>query len=1169
MTKQYCILVILLLLGYKASADIFTVTTNADNGTGSFREALTLAAANGSTSTDQVIFNITNLTEAGRTITILSQLPNISSNLIIDGSTQPGLPFGVSGAKIKLSSNGDTSVSKCFVLQNVQDVEIYGLYFFDFRHFNISIWPVTCAIFCTGEVKNIKIGAAGKGNVFLDNILAIANNYAAGDQPPLESVENMEVKANFFGIAEDGETMSNFRFPAIALRSFKNMLIGGDTPAEGNFFSGGFNGGIADVVYLYSHKTTGNGYLQLKNNSFGSNFTRTKALRCGYVRITGETGIFNAVHIDAAVDIVNNMFNNPPEGFSSSCNGMMQLQNIGGFINIKGNQIGNLLPFSSCQTVGINIGDCLFGLVGGETAADQNLFSSNYTAGLSLYNNRHIMVQQNKFVCNSKGIMAQSDKVTIPFVKILSTNNTDRVAGTATPNSTVEVFENPTPCSACNNGEKYLGKTNSDAAGNWSFTAPFSAAVTARCTTTDSISGEFSEIQYSDRLIGVTNPVCNLNNGSIKGMEVISGTGYYWVKSYNGQQDTIFNQLDIENAGPGFYTFHVQQTRYCEKTYMIVLTDQSPDIVETATLITNPSCGLLNGSIKGITAAGPYDKAYWLTPNRDTVSTTIELLNAGDGQYKLILLNTTGNCADSTGWITLTNQSGPTLNLNNAAINFASCSQANGSITGLTASNTTGSSFIEWRDSANNLAGNNFDLLNVLPGRYRVKFIDQSGCDSIISNYFIIKDTTAISINQAALAINPAGCILNTGSISGLQVTNASNYTWRNLTTNTIVGNTLNISGLPAAVYQLTASNTVGCSASSNGISIPVASFTDIAVQTASITNASCQKANGAVLVTAFSISPVGYQFNWTDSISGLPAGSGAGISALQPGTYLLTAIDNNGCTKKIYSATVKALPLLTLNDAAHRIINDSCNRSKGSITGITTNNSNGALTYEWRDINVSIAGTGLTLANVPAGQYQLTINDASNCPATSAYFTIGNETNAAVAPLYYDVVIAKNTAAILNVINPQQGTYFLYNDVGGTQLLQQNSSGIFTTPVLNENRDFYISFSEASCKSNIVKVKVTVSDAAYFTIPKAFTPNKDNLNDVLVVTANGYLKLSYFKIFNRYGQIVYSTSTLNQSWDGTFNGNLLPTGGYTWMAEGVDIKGRVVKDKGSILLLR
>jgi len=91
-----------------------------------------------------------------------------------------------------------------------------------------------------------------------------------------------------------------------------------------------------------------------------------------------------------------------------------------------------------------------------------------------------------------------------------------------------------------------------------------------------------------------------------------------------------------------------------------------------------------------------------------------------------------------------------------------------------------------------------------------------------------------------------------------------------------------------------------------------------------------------------------------------------------------------------------------------------------------------------------------------------------------------------------------------------------------------------------------------------------------FIKIPTAFSPNGDNVNDELYLFHNGIKLLRTFKIFNRYGQVVFETSNLNSKWDGTFNGQELPSGVYQYFATAESVFGFDVKPiQGNLMLVR
>src|SRR5690606_5500207 len=75
--------------------------------------------------------------------------------------------------------------------------------------------------------------------------------------------------------------------------------------------------------------------------------------------------------------------------------------------------------------------------------------------------------------------------------------------------------------------------------------------------------------------------------------------------------------------------------------------------------------------------------------------------------------------------------------------------------------------------------------------------------------------------------------------------------------------------------------------------------------------------------------------------------------------------------------------------------------------------------------------------------------------------------------------------------------------------------------------------FNEVGCyDSTHIKVTVFKTQPTVF-VPTGFTPNGDGLNDVLRPIAVGVQRINYFKVFNRWGQQVFQTTTNGAGWDG------------------------------------
>ena len=80
--------------------------------------------------------------------------------------------------------------------------------------------------------------------------------------------------------------------------------------------------------------------------------------------------------------------------------------------------------------------------------------------------------------------------------------------------------------------------------------------------------------------------------------------------------------------------------------------------------------------------------------------------------------------------------------------------------------------------------------------------------------------------------------------------------------------------------------------------------------------------------------------------------------------------------------------------------------------------------------------------------------------------------------------------------------------------------------------------------------------------IPTAFTPNSDGLNDILRPKPVGMKQFNYFRVFNRWGNMLYSTSQEGQGWDGNFAGEQQAAGTYVFIAQAVDYNGKLVTKK-------
>jgi len=1165
---RFCLFLFLSFAVLTVNANTFTVTSNADNGPGSLRDAITLANANGTATTDSIVFAIADVTVAGRTISLLTELPYLSSNLVIDGTTENAPVIGVSDAKIAIRQA--VVVSYVFAITDVQNIKIYGIHFHD-----ISGGFGSSVAIALHNASAIAIGAPGRGNYFTNVQMPLGDLTLTYGGPGFSS--DISFQSNIVNLTEDGSAIAYYG-GALSLTNVKNLTIGGDQDKEGNFIVGS-NSGYSIYLHTDTFAQLNFGYTKLLNNKFGCDFTQTKRLYAGTVFFDHNEYSWYGALDTTDVIIKGNSYDFAPQGSSSGGVVSIDLQPFviidskKGFIDIKSNKINQLTPsgallFYTNLNMAFSIFNCDNGIIGGPSAGDTNYIAGCFGPGVNLRENKNFTISKNSFWCNYKGITAQSSRVTIPKTNIKSITDYTISGTSSVPNCTMEFFLNKSGCSDCQNGKTYLGSVHSDGSGNWSFTSSvlLDGPVTATATTTAGVTGEFAHPEY-EQIPDYREkyPSCNANNGYIHGIKYVAGTRYYWVwMPSGGGMDTLFTE-DIDNAGAGWYKFVVEQGPYCSVAYQVYLPDNSPKISDYNKSITQPSCGLNNGNIRNLYLKGSFNKVYWEDASGAIVGSSPDLNNVGAGQYKLVIIDTVNGCGDSTLFYTLANQSGPSLDLGAVSITAAVCNQ-NGAITGIKANNVTGYAFVQWIDSLGRPVGNAYDLKGVPSGKYRFKFKDSGGCDTITTNYFIVPDKGSISLDTAGMLVTASKCSGPSGTIQNIKVTGADQYQWKSLASNNVVSSAANAYDLAAGNYQLTATNSFGCSATSPVYAVPQSAFAAIGVTSTTARGDFCNQHNGQVKILSFNKDTSHYRFWWVDSTTQQTIGTATQLYNLAAGTYQLFASDSNQCQKMIYFVRIGGSPPPVFNLAGVGITNDQCNLSLGSISSVQVSGLVGPTNYTWLDQNNQPVGNSADLKNIGQGTYTLKITDAGVCTVQSPPFVVTNTDQALPAPSYENIMVPRYSGTTITPRSTEPGSYTLVSN--GIQV-QQNNTGIFTINNITADTSFSIRRSYGSCTSPATQVSIKVVDKSYFAIPSAFSPNGDGLNDQLNVKVIGYINLSYFRIYNRWGQLIFETHQLNSGWNGTVNGTLQGTGTYVWIAEGKDIKGNTVSDRGTFVLIR
>jgi gliding motility-associated-like protein len=1159
-SKLTSITIVIFLLFYNCCyADTFIVTSNADNGPGTLREALQKAADNGISVTDTVLFNLPHLSRADRTIVLDATLPQLSSHLIIDGTSENATPFGISDARVEIQNKLYLPYFTFFEALNVSDLEIYGLY--------LHGRNATYALNFTG-INNMFFGKPGKGNIVNGFALAFASylgNYVA---MPSDSIS---IQSNLFGIDESGDFADNTTYNNIQFNfeNVFNLLLGGLGKDEGNLMCD--NNRVMDWD---SYSPGYSGYVRIEGNKIGTD-------RTGLKRLVGNSaGILLSAYDDPDpsrsgtstidVSVINNI---SAEG--------IYLSKFKNYFKIQGNRFGvgadNVTNITVAPT-GLIIVDCPKGIIGGDDPSDKN-YIANFTEtnGIRLYYCGSVTVSKNSLFCNGYGISIEwylsRPK---PFVSINKITST-QVGGNSLPNATIELFYDDA-CPGCE-GKTYIGSATADANGKWIYNGNNTGGIVATATDTYGATSEFSTATINTDSVQVKDASCGKANGTIKHLRVVSGTDWYW-EDVAGH--VIGRDTDLVNVPPGKYKFVTSiggNSCKTESTLYEVKNVDQPSMDTSVISILQPSCGM-NGALKNNAAFNDAFQYQWIN-NANTIllkdfSTQNPFNNLPPADYYLRLrLRSDSTCFAKYGPFRLVNQYGPSLNTDGMKITNATCNANNGSIKNITYRNATGTVYIAWEDSAGQVAGNKIDLTGTHNGKFRLKFKDEGGCDTIITPYFIIEDTGTIAVDTSLMVAKSSSCRGNDGSITKITSINATTFTWTDMASGSVVGNSEDIYGLKAGTYQLELNNTLGCRQLVKPVIVGNANFLADTVVNVALTDANCFLNNGGIKINSFTRDSSLYSFKWTNSANAVISAH-TSIQNLPADFYTLTATDTSGCSQEIFAANIPQIGKPGFDTHALKIFGDTCYLGKGSLQNLLTRDSSRidsirSYTWAWynkehQEIN-SFPGN---LYAIPAGTYYATITDQFNCTVASDLFTITNEEIIPDQPQATGQYIPRNTATQITVLNPQKGIYELLNDkVPGSQPVASSGNGILQTPVISADRSFFIRFSNGGCASSLSEIEIKVFDSTIIYVPNAFTPNNDRLNDRFHVIVQGRLKSFHISVYNRFGNVVYAGNEINGSWDGTLKGAPAPSGVYVYVITALTYENKSISQKGIITLTR
>lgn len=635
----------------------------------------------------------------------------------------------------------------------------------------------------------------------------------------------------------------------------------------------------------------------------------------------------------------------------------------------------------------------------------------------------------------------------------------------------------------------------------------------------------------------VKNVSCfGLKDGEIE-TQVTGGSMPY---SFSWSSGDIAESLD--SLAQGAFIVTVTDSIGCKKQASTIV--DSPNSPITATFIqTKEGCYGESGNIAEVNASGGYGGYTFEWSNGKTGALQMDL---DTQEYKIIVKDSSGCQIEVVGKPKDFPQLIPNLIVEppsclglsdgKIGINFASF--------GVKLEDLS----FEWSN------GKTGPVITNLSGdsTYSVTVTHNNGCEAVISRYLRLPTDILFELRS-----DPVTCF--GGSDGKARIVNLFSedpnftFSWDFASGNQTQQEAV---GLKSGNYSVTITNGSGCKKSGQVI---VGSPTAIRLESF-IKNNDCHGDSIGKIELNISGGTGNYFYTWSNGFTGRIN------EKLTQGNYSVFVKDGNNCELKD-SFVITHPDLLDLDAVSEQV---SCFGSRdGKVEALPFG---GTPPYGYSIDGNSFSNSSV-FGGLPSGAYQVWVRDSKGC-VSKIESTISSPPKFLVdiGSTNYKIKLGDELELIVSNINGQ--TPFKFNwisSVEGALNCLDCPSVLVNTPKLT-----FIEVVVTDSKGCIASDKTTivVDKNRVIEVPTGFSPNSDGLNDLLLVHGTEGTQILTFKIFDRWGELIFETGDFEvndplSGWDGKFRNQDLGPGTYLWQVEAQFIDGIIELYKGTTTLIR
>jgi gliding motility-associated-like protein len=278
----------------------------------------------------------------------------------------------------------------------------------------------------------------------------------------------------------------------------------------------------------------------------------------------------------------------------------------------------------------------------------------------------------------------------------------------------------------------------------------------------------------------------------------------------------------------------------------------------------------------------------------------------------------------------------------------------------------------------------------------------------------------------------------------------------------------------------------------------------------------------------------------------------------LKSGFYNLLVSDKYGCKDSINAQVYEPDELVIF---ASTIQNIKCyNDSNGSISSVIKGGVE-PYQYIWNNNRT----TSSEIKNLLAGDYKLIVEDKNGCrDSSSIKLTNPDKLDVDIIEPIYTMT---NTPVKLNARVVPVGGDYIYSWEPAS-IFKNESTKQNPVIVLKETQGLKVNVSTKSGCIGSDSIEMRVLQSLDEILPNAITPDGDGINDIF--KPQEYFDILEFKVYNKWGQLIYDNQGSQEGWNGTFTGDVVPAGVYYYLLQ-VQVKhtDQLIQHSGDITIIK